>query len=88
MNTRAMETMNIALPKPMKAFVQSQVAQRGYSSASEYVRGLIRADQDERAWSALEAEILKGLQSGKPTPMTCEDWKAIRQEVRKRHAKR
>lgn len=88
MNTNAMETMNVALPRPMKAFVQSQVAQRGYSSASEYIRDLIRADQDERVWTALEAEILKGLQSGKPTPMTQEDWKAIRTEVRRRHAKR
>jgi antitoxin ParD1/3/4 len=88
MNTKAMETMNIALPKPMKAFVQSQVAKRGYSSASEYVRELIRADQDERVWTALEAEILKGLQSGKPTPMTRDDWEAIRQEVRRRHGKR
>lgn len=82
-----METMNIALPKPMKVFVQSQVAQRGYSSASEYIRALIRAAQDERAWTALESEILKGLQSGKPTPMTREDWKAIRQEVRRRRVK-
>jgi antitoxin ParD1/3/4 len=88
MSTNAMETMNIALPGPMKVFIQSQVAQRGYSSASEYVRELIRADQDERALAELEGEILKGLQSGKPTPMTREDWKAIRQEVRKRHAKR
>jgi antitoxin ParD1/3/4 len=88
MSTNAMETMNIALPKPMKTFVQSQVARRGYSSVSEYVRELIRADQDDRARTALEAEILKGLQSGKPTPMTREDWKAIREEVRKRHAKR
>ena len=88
MNTKVMETMNIALPRPMKAFVQSQVTQRGYSSASEYVRELIRADQDERAWSALEAEILKGLQSGRPTPMTRKDWEAIRQEIHRRHAKR
>ena len=88
MSANAMETMNIALPKPMKVFVQSQVAQRGYSSASEYIRELIRAAQGERAWAALEAEILKGLQSGRPTPMTREDWKAIRQEVRRRHAKR
>jgi antitoxin ParD1/3/4 len=88
MSTNAMDTMNIALPKPMKVFVQSQVVQRGYSSASEYIRELIRADQDERVWTALESEILKGLQSGKPTPMTQEDWKTIRQEVRRRHAKR
>lgn len=44
-----METMNIALPKPMKVFVQSQVAQRGYSSASEYIRALI----DRTRWWSL-----------------------------------
>ncbi len=87
MNTATMETMNVALPKPMKVYVHTQVAERGYSSASEYIRELIRSDQDERARTALEAEIVKGLQSGKPTPMTREDWKAIRQEVRRRRAK-
>jgi antitoxin ParD1/3/4 len=88
MSSNAMETMNIALPKAMKVFVQTQVEHRGYSSASEYIRELIRADQDERAWNALEAEILKGLQSGKATPMTRDDWKAIRQAVHKRRTKR
>jgi len=79
-----METMNIALPKSMKVFVQAQVTDRGYSSASEYIRDLIRADHDERAWTALETEILKGLKSGKSTPMTADDWKAIRKEIHKR----
>ena len=38
----------------------------------------------ERDWTALEAEIIKGLKSGKSTPMTTEDWKAIRKEIHKR----
>lgn len=84
MSSNAMETMNIALPKSMKNFVHAQVADNGYSSASEYIRDLIRADRDERAWTALEAEILKGLKSGKSTPMTSDDWKAIRKEIHKR----
>jgi antitoxin ParD1/3/4 len=88
MSANAMETMNVALPKAMKVFVQTQVAERGYSSASEYIRELIRTDQNERVWDALEKEILKGLQSGKSSPMTAKDWKTIRQEIRKRHAKR
>ena len=66
MSANAMETMNIALPKPMKVFVQSQVAQRGYSSASEYIRELIRAAQDERAWTALESEILRACKAASP----------------------
>ena len=40
-----METMNIALPKPMKVFVQKQVAEGGYSTVSEYLRSLIRVNE-------------------------------------------
>jgi putative addiction module CopG family antidote len=43
-----METMNIALPPAMKSFVQEQVDEGGYSSASEYIRRLIREDQERK----------------------------------------
>ena len=40
--------MNISLPQPLKSFVDDQVHTRGYSTASEYVRALIRKDQDRQ----------------------------------------
>jgi len=83
-----MNTMNIAIPERLKAFVQREVERRGYSSVSEYVRDLIRGDQERQAIAALEADILKGLESGPSTPMTQEDWQAIRYEVRRRSAQR
>jgi len=83
-----MDTMNIALPEAMKQFVQEQVQRGGYSSASEYIRDLIRSDQKEKARQALEQEILRGLESRKSTPMTAEDWAQIRAEVQRRHAGR
>ena len=83
-----MNTMNIAIPEQLKSFVQRQVRRRGYSSVSEYVRDLIRGDQERQAMTALEAEFLKGLDSGPSTPMTKEDWQGIREEVRRRTAKR
>ena len=33
-----MTTMNISLPEEMKAFIEAQMAQEGYASASEYLR--------------------------------------------------
>lgn len=45
---RAMGTMNISLPDLLKSFVDEQVARRGYGTSSEYVRELIRADQDRQ----------------------------------------
>ena len=41
-----MGTMNISLPDPLRDFVEEQVKQRGYGTSSEYVRDLIRKDQE------------------------------------------
>ncbi len=75
-----MTTMNISLPDEMKAFVEAQMAQDGYASASEYLRALIRDEQKRRARQQLEAKLLEGLQ-GPSTVMTREDWDSIEQEA-------
>ena len=41
-----MSTMNISLPEPLKQFVGERVSKTGYGTSSEYVRELIRRDQD------------------------------------------
>ncbi|MCC9597783.1 MULTISPECIES: type II toxin-antitoxin system ParD family antitoxin [unclassified Rubrivivax] len=43
-----MGTMNISLPDALKSFVDEQVSQRGYGTSSEYVRELIRQDQERQ----------------------------------------
>ena len=80
-----MEMMNIALPKSLKEFAQQRVAEAGYSSVSEYVRELIRADQQSAQKERLEAEILKGLASSESVPMTAQDWNSLRATIRDRH---
>jgi antitoxin ParD1/3/4 len=56
-----MTTMNISLPETLKAFVDEQVAGRGYGTSSEYVRELIRKDQDRQRLRTL---LLEGAASG------------------------
>ncbi len=51
-----MSTMNISLPEALKSFVDDQVFARGYSTSSEYVRELIRKDQDRQRLRALLLE--------------------------------
>ncbi len=75
-----MESMNISLPEPLKAFVDSQISTGRYSSASEYVRELIRADEKRKAEEQLESLLLAGLK-GEETVMSCADWQQIRQEA-------
>ncbi|MGL6113038.1 MAG: type II toxin-antitoxin system ParD family antitoxin [Rubrivivax sp.] len=41
-----MSTMNISLPDTLREFVDGQVNLAGYSTSSEYVRELIRRDQE------------------------------------------
>jgi len=75
-----MESMNISLPEAMKQFVDGQIAQGRFSSASEYVRGLIRADEKRKAEEELEAKLLEGL-NGAESELTAADWRAIRKEA-------
>jgi antitoxin ParD1/3/4 len=75
-----MQSMNISLPDPLKQFVDGQIATGRYSSASEYVRELIRADEKRKAEDRLEAQLLEGLQ-GEESELTRADWKDIRQEA-------
>lgn len=83
-----MNTMNIALPRKLKTYVERRVTEGGYSSVSEYMRELIRNDQRQLAQALLEGELLKGLTSGPVERMTPADWKGIRGEVKRRLAAR
>ena len=55
--------VNISLPETLKDFVDRQVAERGYGTSSEYVRELIRKDQERVALRAL-------LVDGASSPLT------------------
>lgn len=60
-----MAQMNVSLPDPLKNWCESQVREGRYSTTSDYVRELIRRDQDARSGiRALQAAIEKGLASG------------------------
>ncbi len=76
-----MQTMNISLPDQLKEFADGQVGPGRYSSVSEYVRELIRADEKRKAQDRLETFLVEGIQSGEATEMTRQDWRDIRAEA-------
>ncbi len=78
-----MQTMNVSLPDQLKEFVDNQVGSGRYGTVSEYVRELIREDERRKSQEKLEALLMEGLQSGKPTEMTRKDWADIRSEALK-----
>lgn len=75
-----MSTMNISLPDSLKAFVDEQVSQRGYGSSSEYLRELIRRDQDRLRLRSL---LLDGAQSAPAGPADANYFEGLRDRVRR-----
>lgn len=60
-----MATMNISLPTPMKDWVNARTEGGRYANASDYVRDLIRKDQERNDKIAhMQKLIDEGLASG------------------------
>ncbi|WP_342770992.1 type II toxin-antitoxin system ParD family antitoxin [Parasedimentitalea maritima] len=65
MEDPTMATMNVSLPDGMKAWVEAQSETGRYSNASDYVRDLIRRDQERKdKIAAMQTLIDEGLSSG------------------------
>ena len=79
--SRSMSTMNISLPDTLKAFVDQQVSMRGYGTSSEYVRELIRKDQDMQR---LREMLLDGASSGATAPVDAGYFQGLRDRVTQR----
>ena len=75
-----MSTMNISLPETLKTFVDEQVSHRGYGTSSEYVRDLIRKDQDRQH---LQNLLLAGDSSNPTQHTTPAYFDGLRDRVRK-----
>jgi antitoxin ParD1/3/4 len=73
-----MSTMNISLPDSLKSFVDEQVSLRGYGTSSEYVRELIRKDQDRQHLRGL---LLEGAASAPAGPADAVYFEGLRRRV-------
>ena len=71
--------MNVSLPQALKSFVDEQVNSRGYGTSSEYVRELIRKDQDRQRLRGL---LLAGAASAPAEPADAAFFQRLRLRVR------
>ena len=74
-----MSTMNISLPGTLQSFVDEQVSQRGFGTSSEYVRELIRKDQDRLHLRGL---LLAGAATAPAAPADGVYFEGLRDRVR------
>ncbi|OIP45450.1 MAG: type II toxin-antitoxin system ParD family antitoxin [Deltaproteobacteria bacterium CG_4_10_14_3_um_filter_60_8] len=77
-----MATMNVSLPDPMKTWVESQVSTGHYSNASDYVRDLIRRDQE---YQDKHETLIRALIVGENSGVSKRAVRDIWQDVKARH---
>jgi len=78
-----MATMNVSLPEAMKAWVERQAEGDLYGNVSDYIRDLIRKDQERKeAIAILQAAVTEGIESGEPQPF---DAALFKLRMRERH---
>lgn len=82
-----MTPLNISLPEPLRAFVDSQVAEGRYASPDEYIQQLIREDAKRKTREKVDALLIEGLSSGEPVPVTPEYWEAKERQLTERYGK-
>lgn len=62
--------MSFALPESLRAYVDERVASGDYGNTSEYLRELIRGDQQDQAARRFRLLIAAGLESGDSSVLT------------------
>ncbi|HEX7822826.1 MAG TPA: type II toxin-antitoxin system ParD family antitoxin [Sphingobium sp.] len=76
-----MATMNVSLPDAMKDWVEGQAQTGRYSNASDYVRDLIRRDQERTDKIAAMQRLIEEAEESGVSPHSM---KEIRAEARRR----
>ena len=78
-----MTSLNVSLPEPMKKFIETEVKRGAYSTPSEYVRALVRAEQQRQMREKIDRNLLDSLASGDPLP-----GEEVMERLRKKNAAR
>lgn len=79
-----MATMNISLPESLKTFVDEQVTERDFGTSSEYIRELIRKEQDRERLRSL---LLEGANSPPGTVVDAQYFEGLKARIRNRAKK-
>jgi antitoxin ParD1/3/4 len=76
------ETLNISLSSGQLAWIKSRKAEGGFASASNFIRDLIRREQ-EKEWAALQASFKQMSKDGAPGPEPVEEIMAVVSKVKR-----
>ena len=81
---RKVGSLQVNLSDDVEVQLDRQMRAAGFEDRSAYVEALLKADRRRLAQEKLEAELLRGLDSGPSEEMTDEVWARIDREVERR----
>ncbi len=84
----AKKILSVPVPAAMEMFIKERIASQGFHTVSEYVRSLIRADQDQATRQQLEAKLLEAVERGDYREVTPEFWDRLEGIVREPTARK
>ena len=73
--------MSLALPESLRDYIDARVRSGEYGNTSEYLRDLIRRDQQEQAARRRRELITDGLESGPAAPLTKDRVAELREQA-------
>lgn len=76
-----MPTVTISLPDSLKDFLDTQLASKGFDSASEYFGNLLRTVQESERDARLQQLLADGLAAGTDIPLNGQFWRDLRMEA-------
>lgn len=71
------ESLTISLPRAMKAFIKAKLSEGRFSTPSEYIRSLVRADQEQSEQRELEIFVRGGLRAKQLPELSEKDWSSV-----------
>ena len=77
-----MANIQLNLPERLKAAAEQRAASGGYASVDSYIASLIEADELAPITDEIEAELLKGLDSGPAAEVTREFLTELKRRAR------
>jgi len=76
-----MGTLNISIPDNMREWINTQIQSGKYTSASDYLRDLVRSDQKVK--NNLDELLLEGINSGDPISPDKNYWTDKKKKLKK-----
>jgi putative addiction module CopG family antidote len=78
------KVLSVPVPKGLEEFIKKRVADAGFQTVSEYVRALVRADQERAREEELESRLVEALESGRFNEAGPELFERLRTRVPKK----